>query len=68
MMTNTFRKEYKPLIEEQIEDCKRIKDHAQNLLDQLDRTGVNYSIDDRAMALAKTNLEQAIMWAIKAIT
>lgn len=67
-MTDCFRKQYNALIEDRIKDCENIKEHAQDLLTVLERVGVNYSIDARAMAIAKTNLEQAVMWAVKAIT
>ena len=67
-MTDTFRKEYKPLIEDQKNDIERIKDIAESLLTQFKLSGMNYSVDQRMMALAKTNLEMAVMWVIKSIT
>jgi hypothetical protein len=67
-MTDTFRKEYKTLSEDQKNDIEKIKNIAERLLTQFYLSGVNYSVDQRMMALAKTNLEQAIMWAVKAIT
>lgn len=68
-MTDTFRKEYRPLSEQQKELIELIKDRAESLLSAFNEY-VNFEIavDARQMALAKTNLEQAIMWAVKAIT
>lgn len=63
-MTDIFRKEYKPLDESQKSRIEQIKNEAEKLLESFD-----WAIGDKRMiALAKTNLEQAIMWAIKAIT
>jgi hypothetical protein len=63
-MSDTFRKEYKPLDESQKARIEQIKDEAEKLHESFD-----WAIGDKRMiALAKTNLEQAVMWAIKAIT
>ncbi len=67
-MTDTFRKEYRPLSDETKACVSHIKDRAEELLASFEAASVNASIDTRALALAKTNLEQAVMWAIKAIT
>lgn len=67
-MTDVFRKEYKQLSDETKLIIAHIKDKAEELLASFEAGGVQQSIDGRAMALAKTNLEQAVMWAIKAIT
>jgi len=66
-MTDVFRKEYKPLNDYQKHAMERIKDKAEDLLASFEDTPA-VEPDKRMMALAKTNLEQAIMWAIKAIT
>lgn len=65
-MTDVFRKEYVNLSDEVKAKIASIKDKAQWLYDEIeaDITGS----DQRMRALAKTNLEQAVMWAIKAIT
>ena len=60
-----FRKEYKPLNDIQKNRIIQIKNDAEKLLDSIE-WAVN--LDARCMALAKTNLEQAVMWAVKAIT
>ena len=62
-MEDVFKKAYRPLTEAEISLCEDVKDHAQTLYDLFDQ-----NIANREMALAKTNLEQAVMWAIKAIT
>lgn len=66
-MTDTFRKEYRTLSEDQKHCMERIKDKAEELLAAFEDTP-GCEVDGRQMALAKTNLEQAVMWAIKAIT
>jgi len=65
-MSDTFRKEYRPLSDETKLCVSHIKDKAEELL-AVFAGGID-NADPRMMALAKTNLEQAVMWAIKAIT
>jgi len=61
---NVFRKSYTSLDESQKSRINQIKDDAQKLWDSID-----WAIGDKRMlALAKTNLEQAVMWAIKGVT
>lgn len=67
---DTFRKEYKPLSEEQKEHMEAIKLSAEELLRQFN---LAVSADERSersrcMAIARTNLEQAVMWAVKGLT
>lgn len=64
-MDNVFRKEYKPLDQIAITHMNDIKDKAQELWDLLELA--NFA-NPRMIALAKTNLEQAVMWSTKAIT
>jgi hypothetical protein len=66
-MTDTFRKEYRPLDEDQKANIVRIKDKAADLFNALN-LAAELQHEPRCIALAKTNLEQAVMWAIKAIT
>lgn len=63
---DTFRKEYTPLTETQTESVKIIKERAEELEEVFNR--VNTPNIGREIALAKTNLEQAVMWAVKAVT
>lgn len=63
-MEDVFRKEYKPVSTDIQERVMLIKIKAEDLLKVIeDSEG-----DPRMKALAKTNLEQSIMWAVKAIT
>lgn len=63
-MSDVFRKEYRLLSESEKSRIAQIKNEAEKLHESID-----WSIGDKRMiALAKTNLEQAVMWAIKAIT
>ncbi len=65
-MSDVFRKEYKQLSDEQKSLINNIKAQAQSLHASFE--DCMFEHDKRMMALAKTNLEQAVMWAIKAIT
>lgn len=63
-MSDVFRKQYKPLDESQKYRIEQIKNEAEKLHESFD-----WAIGDKRMiALAKKNLEQAVMWAIKSIT
>jgi hypothetical protein len=64
-MTDVFRKEYVPLTDVKKKLISNIKDDAQKLYDSIE---ASLGADTRMLALAKTNLEQSIMWAVKAIT
>ena len=64
---DVFRKEYKPLSDDQKAYIGTFKDKAEELLNEFNAAEF-LSPDKRCMAVAKTNLEQAIMWATKAIT
>lgn len=69
-MSDTFRKEYTPLDDAQKEQMKLIKEEA-GALEMLFDGAVplaERSERSRCMAIARTNLEQAIMWAVKAVT
>ena len=67
---STFRKVYRALSPHQLEHVEKIKDTAQalQLLIESER-GTSHDPDQlRHIALAMTNLEQAVMWAVKAYT
>lgn len=68
LMSDVFRKEYKALSEEQKNTILSLKSKAEELLNQFELIGVNKSIDPRSVSLAKTYLEQSIMWIVKAAT
>lgn len=61
MSNDTFRKQYRPLKEENsalILQCKEKAEELQALFNK---------VISREMSLALTNLEQALMWSTKAI-
>jgi len=61
-MTDTFRKEYRQLTDDESADMQNIKQLAEALEIYL----IKYP--SREMSLAITNLEQSVMWSMKAIT
>ena len=62
-----FRREYKELSNDQKAYVDLFKYKAQELFDKFMESQF-LDHDQRCMSLAKTNLEQAVMWAVKAIT
>ena len=69
-MTDTFRKEYTPLSDDQKLRMSEIKTRAEELLNSMNSA---VSVDERSersrcMNIARTNLETAVMWAVKAVT
>lgn len=69
-MPDTFRKVYTELDESQKEHMEVVKNTAV-LLEEAFNNAVpsdERSERSRCMAIARTNLEQAIMWAVKGIT
>jgi archaellum component FlaC len=70
-MSNTFRKQYRELTEDEKAHIEQIKDTAERL-EMLIRHISAYAVPAgekaRHIALAITNLEQAVMWAVKAAT
>lgn len=67
---DTFRKEYAELTEDQKMTVRAIKDNAQAMLDSWDATVSREERSERSrcMAIARTNLETAVMYAVKAVT
>ncbi len=63
IMEDVFNRCYKVLTDKQKEDMSAIKEKAHELYEIMDQNPAS-----REMALAKTNLEQAVMWAVKAVT
>ena len=64
-MTDVFRKEYKPLSDAQKDAIELIKTKASELLNIFNCVE---NPDGRYLSLAKTELENSIMWAVKSIT
>lgn len=58
-----FRKEYKPLTDAQKGEIESIKDLAGQLYTEID-----LMIDCREKSIAKTKLEEVVMWAVKGVT
>lgn len=69
-MDDTFHKEYKPLTDLQKEQVLIMKENAEELLKQMFKVVPSDERSERArcMNVARTNLETAIMWAVKSIT
>lgn len=65
---DTFRKEFKPLTEEQKLWMNEVKEKADELLLAIDKPRNADFSGNREIAVAKTNLETAVMWAVKGIT
>lgn len=69
-MSDTFRKVYTPLSDQQKESVDKIKNEAEILMAEFDKAAPagERSERSRCMAIARTNLETTIMWAIKGVT
>lgn len=66
-MENIFRKDYRELSEEEVAQVRNMKDKAWDLYSLLVVEGESKA-DPRAMAVARTKLEEVVMWATKSIT
>lgn len=64
-MPDTFRKVYTALNEEQKSEMNIVKEKAEELEELFNKS---LQREPRLMSLAKTHLENAVMWAVKAIT
>lgn len=64
---DTFRKEYKTLSNDQEAYVSLFKDRAEELLHEFNCAAF-LNPDSRYLALAKTALEESVMWAVKSIT
>jgi hypothetical protein len=69
---STFRKEYRELSANEKAHVELIKDAAEQLEQLIIAIPATMAGDDsdraRMRAIARTNLEQAVMWAVKAAT
>lgn len=63
VVNNVMRHEYKVLSGEEKVRMKTIKDKGLDFCDYLDAIG-----SSRELSLAKTKLEEAVMWAVKHVT
>ena len=66
-MSDIFRLEYKKLSDDQIAYMNIFKNRAQQLFDEFTAAAF-LNPDSRMMAIAKTKLEESVMWAVKGIT
>ena len=64
-MSDTFVRTYTPLNDDQKRDMNFIKHKAEELLNAIETAAY---ADKRMIAIAKTNLEQSVMWAVKGVT
>lgn len=62
-VNNTLRHNYRVLNEEEKMLMSKVKDCGQHFLQLIEDCG-----DSRELSLAKTKLEEAVMWAVKHIT
>lgn len=60
---NVMRHEYRVLSEDEKKQMQRIKDIGLGFHDYVDRVG-----SSRELSIAKTKIEEAVMWAVKHIT
>jgi hypothetical protein len=60
---NVMRHEYRILSEGEKEQMKTVKDEGERFFAYCDRIG-----QSRELSLAKTKIEEAVMWAVKHIT
>ena len=65
-MSNVFRKTYRELGDAEKAQIEALKTKAEELYEMMPVT--RDAPGAREMALARTNLEQSVMWAVKAIT
>lgn len=63
VVNNVMRHEYRVLSDSEKEAMKSIKDHGLLFHQYLDSLGAS-----RELSLAKTKVEEAVMWAVKHIT
>ncbi len=64
-MTDVTRKQYRELDDSEKAAVLRIKEAGDGLLEAINEDEAN---DPRMAALARTNCEQAVMWAVKGVT
>ena len=63
MASENMRKEYRVLTDAEKANMTKVKDMGQSLFDFIDGLG-----GSRELSLAKTKVEEAVMWAVKHIT
>jgi hypothetical protein len=63
IVNNAMRHQYRILKEEEKADMQKVKDIGLELHEFVDSLG-----DSREISLAKTRIEEAVMWAVKHLT
>jgi hypothetical protein len=63
-----FRKKCRELSDEEKDNLNAVKTAAEIYYGTLHEAGVKHPIDSRYMALARTAIEESVMWATKSIT
>jgi hypothetical protein len=67
-MSKTFRSEYRKLTVQEVSRVEAIKRTAEDLHELMTVPFASGEHAQRQLALGRTNLEQAVMWAVKGIT
>lgn len=67
-MSDTFRKQYRELNEAEKAQLESLKIKAEDIESTFNAVVENRQDVGREIALARTKLEESIMWAVKAIT
>lgn len=62
-VNNTMRHQYRVLTDDEKAQMQKIKDLGLEMLTYVDSVG-----QSREMSLAKTKIEEAVMWAVKHVT
>ena len=62
-MNDVMRKTYRTLTPEETMHMHTVKEIGQSFIEYCDKVG-----SSRELSLAKTKMEEAVMWAVKAIT
>lgn len=63
IVNNVMRHEYRVLTQEEKDQMRALKDIGKTYYDLCDRIG-----QSRELSLAKTKIEEAVMWAVKHVT
>lgn len=63
-----FRSEYRALRSEEVSIIASIKMQAEDLDIAIQNTSMYGTPDPRCIALARTKLEEAVMWAVKGVS
>lgn len=65
-MSDVMRKNYRPLSGDEVNAMMAIKGHGERFLEALNANADLF--DTRCYAIARTKIEEAVMWAVKGVT